>query len=235
MPNSAQREIHNHILAALPPEDYKRLAPYLELVEMKNGQILYTSGEHIEHVYFPLNSMVSLVSQTVDGESVEVGIVGYEGLTGISALLGVDKSAHQNIVQIHDGALRLTTKVLLEEFVRGGALQPLVLRYVQSLLLQVSQVAACNRLHTLSERLARWLLMSDDRCYCDDLPLTQEFLSLMLGTRRAGVTEAAIVLQSLGLIRYSRGHINILNRDGLVEYSCNCYSLLKEEFDQITK
>lgn len=234
MYEASQQLLENHILASLPPEDYERLAPHLKPVQLNHGQILYEAGGRIEHVYFPLNSMISIISETSTGESVEVGICGYEGMAGISVLLGVDKSAHKNLVQVPDSAIQVSAEVILEEFQRGGALQSLVLRYMQSLLLQISQVAACNRLHSISERLARWLLMSDDRCKCSDLPFTQEFLSLMLGARRAGVTEAALVLQAEELIHYRRGHIKIKDREGMEQYTCECYVTLKAEFDRVT-
>jgi CRP-like cAMP-binding protein len=230
-----KNEIHapneNHILASLPPEDYERLAPHLEAVELRHGQTLTEAGGEIEFAYFPFNSMVSLVSTMPGGESVEVGIVGFEGMSGVSAVLGVAKSPHLMMVQVPDGASRLRVRALREEFRRGGALQDLLLRYTQGLLLQTSQVAACNRLHSISERLARWLLMSYDRCRCDDLAFTQEFIGLMLGVRRAGVTEAAIILQAEGLIHYSRGHIKILDRPGLECHSCECYPIIKAEFN----
>jgi CRP-like cAMP-binding protein len=152
-------------------------------------------------------------------------------MSNISAVLGVSKSPHEAVVQIPDGAMRLPVRVLLDEFKRAGALHNLLLRYMQGLLLQTSQIAACNRLHSISERLARWLLMSNDRCVCDDLPFTQEFLSLMLGVRRAGVTEAALVLQTEECISYKRGHIQIIDRQALEDYSCDCYAVIKEEFD----
>lgn len=221
----------NHILSSLSPEDYERLAPHLEPVELQHGHVLQEAGELIKHVYFPERSMISLISHTTEGESVEVGVVGFEGMGGISAVLGVDISSHEMLVQFPDGGMRLTVPALREEFKRGGALHDLLLRYTQSLLLQTSQVAACNRLHSISERLARWLLMSDDRCQCRDLPFTQEFLSLMLGVRRAGVTEAAIILQAEELIHYMRGHIQIKDRVGLEEHTCECYSIIKAEFD----
>lgn len=224
----------NYILASLPPEDYRRLAPHIETHETTHGEVLYHPEQRIEYAYFPLNSMVSLVSHTAEGESVEVGIVGYEGFAGVSVLLGVDASPYEQMIQIPDGSVRVKSGVLLEEFRRGGAFQTLALRYVQSLLLQTSQVAACNRLHSLTERLARWLLMSEDRCRCPDLPLTQEFISLMLGVRRPGVTEAAVVLQAQGLIDYTRGHIRIRDRAGLEEHACDCYRIVREEFDRVT-
>jgi CRP-like cAMP-binding protein len=224
----------NHILSSLPPEDYQRLAPHIERQEATRGRVLYQQEHRMDYGYFPLNSMVSLVSRTADGESVEVGIVGHEGFAGVSLLLGVDRSPFEQMVQIPDGAVRVRSEVLREEFRRGGAFQALALRYVQSLLLQTSQVAACNRLHSLSERLARWLLMCEDRVRRPDLPLTQEFISLMLGVRRPGVTEAAIILQAQGLIDYTRGNIRIRDRAELVESACDCYRIVKEEFDRVT-
>jgi CRP-like cAMP-binding protein len=203
----------------------------LEPVELRLGAVLHESGEAMKYVYFPVNAMISLVSHTPGGDSVEVGVVGFEGVAGISAVLGVDISPHEALVQVPNGGSRLSVQGLREEFNRGRALQRLLLRYTQGLLLQTSQVAACNRLHSLSERLARWLLMSYDRCVCDDLPFTQEFLSFMLGVRRAGVTEAAIILQAEGYIHYRRGHIQILDRPGLESYSCECYQVVKAEFD----
>jgi CRP-like cAMP-binding protein len=224
----------NHILSSLPPEDYERLAPHLETREVPRGEVLYRPEQRIDYGYFPLNSMVSLISRTADGESVEVGVVGYEGFAGVSLLLGVDASPFEQMVQIPDGAVRVRAEVLLEEFGRGGAFQALALRYVHSQLLQSAQVAACNRLHTLSERLARWILMTEDRARRPELPLTQEFISLMLGVRRPGVTEAAIVLQAQGLIDYVRGRVTVRDRAGLEESACDCYRIVKEEFDRAT-
>jgi CRP-like cAMP-binding protein len=231
MPNEPRPPNENNILTRLPHEDYERLRPHLEPVELRHGQVLHEAGEIMEYVYFPQNAMVSLISHTAEGESVEVGVVGFEGMAGISAVLGVDKSPHEAMVQIPDGGTQMRVRVLREEFKRGGTLHDLLLRYTQGLLLQTSQVAACNRLHSLSERLARWLLMSYDRCACEDLPFTQEFLSLMLGVRRAGVTEAAVILQTEGYINYRRGHIQIIDREGLEQYTCDCYQVVKEEFD----
>ncbi len=231
MSTSPRPQSANHILSSLSPEDYEHLAPHLEPVELKHSHILQGAGELIKHVYFPERSMISLVSHTAEGESVEVGVVGFEGMGGISSILGVDKSPHEMLVQFPDSAMRLTVSALREEFKGGGALHDLLLRYTQALLLQTSQVAACNRLHSISERLARWLLMTIDRCQCQDLPFTQEFLSLMLGVRRAGVTEAALILQAEELIHYSRGHIQIKDRAGLEVHTCECYQVIKDEFD----
>jgi CRP-like cAMP-binding protein len=234
MSHAPHPQSENHILSRLPPEDYERLRPHLERVELSNGQILQQAGGLIEHSYFPLKSMISLVSHTADGESVEVGVTGYEGAVNISIALGVDKSPYELLVQFPDGAMRLRARVMREEFGRGGALHDLLLRYMQGLLLQTSQVAACNAKHNVVERLARWILMSEDRCRSDDLPFTHEFLSVMLGVRRAGVTEAAIVLQAEGYINYRRGHIKITDRAGLEAFACSCYPVIKAEFDLLT-
>jgi CRP-like cAMP-binding protein len=223
----------NHILASLPVEDYERLSPHLEAVELHHSQILYEAGGKIDYVYFPSNSMVSLISQLSDGSSVEIGVTGYEGMLGIYAVLGVDRTPHEAMVQIPGDALRVKTSVVVDEFKRGGALHDLLLRYLQMLLLQTSQIAACNRLHTIGERLARWLLMSHDRCVCDDLPFTHDFIAIMLGIRRAGVTEAAIILQTEEFIRYRRGHITILDRAGMEDYTCECYRIVRDEFDRL--
>jgi CRP-like cAMP-binding protein len=231
MPATIRPQFENHILASLSPEDYERLAPHLEQVELPHGKVIQEAGGLIKHVYFPQRSMVSLISHTLEGQSVEVGIVGYEGVAGISAALGVDKSPYEMLVQINDGAMRLPVPVLREEFKRAGVFHDLLLRYTQGLLLQTSQVAACNGLHSVSERLARWLLMSYDRCVCEDLPFTHEFLALMLGVRRAGVTSAALILQTEEGIRYQRGHIQITNRQALEEHTCDCYAIVKAEFD----
>jgi CRP-like cAMP-binding protein len=177
--------------------------------------------------------MVSLVSQLSDGTSVEVGVVGFEGVVGLPAFLGVDKSPHVCMVQIPDGAVRVRAEIVVGEFKRGGALQDSLLRYTQSVLLTSSQLVVCNRVHTIGERLARWLLMSYDRCPRNDLPLTQEFLALMLGTRRAGVTEAAIILQAEGAISYNRGRVTITDIEGLEETACECYGIIKAEFDRL--
>ncbi|HEX8422211.1 MAG TPA: Crp/Fnr family transcriptional regulator [Pyrinomonadaceae bacterium] len=230
----ARPPTENRILNALPQEEYERLAPHLEYIDTKHGQILYRTDQKIDYVYFPDRAMISLVSQMSDGGSVEVGIVGFEGMAGLPCVLGVDRSPHETMVQIDDGAMRMPANVLREEFRRGGVLQDVVLRYTQSLLILTSQVAACNRAHSVEERLARWLLMCNDRCLCEDMPLTHEFISMMLGVRRAGVTTAALALQAEDLINYARGHIQITNREGLEEYTCECYTIVKAEFDRVT-
>jgi CRP-like cAMP-binding protein len=223
----------NHILAALPHEDYQRLAPHLERIDGVRGETLYGAGGRMDYAYFPIGAMVSLISEMPDGASVEVGVVGFEGMIGLPLVLGVDLSPHTTMVQVPDGLLRLRADFLKEEFKRGGALHDLLLRYAQGLMLHISQIAACNRVHHVEERLARWLLMSRDRCVCDDLPLTQEFLALMLGVRRAGVTEAALTLQTDGYIHYARGHIKITDSQGLEDAACGCYEIMKQEFDRL--
>lgn len=231
---NARPPTENRILNALSGEEYERLAPHLEYINTNHGQILYQTAQTIDYVYFPDKTMISLVSQMSNGGSVEVGVVGFEGMAGLPCVLGVEKSPHETMVQIQDSAARLPAHLLREEFKRGGVLQDVLLRYTQSLLLMTSQVAACNRVHSVEERLARWLLMSHDRCLCADLPLTHEFLSMMLGVRRAGVTTAALALQAEGFIHYARGHIQILQREGLEDFTCECYAIVKAEFDRVT-
>ena len=233
MSREARPHTDNRLLAALPPEDYERIAPHLEPVELVNGQVLYHSGQPVDHLYFPTDSMVSLVAQMAGGAEVEVGVTGFEGVIGLPALLGTEKSSHLNLVQMPGGAVRARVSALREEFRRGGAFQGLTLRYAQAAMVMAAQAAACNALHTLSERLAKWLLMSHDRRRGDELPLTQEFLSMMLGVRRAGVTEAAMALQTEELIKYRRGRITVLDREGLEGFACECYPVLKAEFDRL--
>lgn len=231
---NARPPTENRILNALPDEEYERLAPHLEFIKTTQGLILYQTDQRIDYVYFPDKTMISLVSQMRNGSSVEVGVVGFEGMAGLPCVLGVEESPHETMVQIHDGAARMPARLLWEEFRRGGVLQDALLRYTQSLLQLTAQVAACNRAHSVEERLARWLLMCHDRCLCEDLPLTHELLAMMLGVRRAGVTTAALALQGDGLIHYVRGHIKITNREGLEDYACECYAIIKAEFDRVT-
>jgi CRP-like cAMP-binding protein len=230
---SVHQPATNRILDALPPEDYERLAAHLQPVSFTLGQVLYHPEQRIDYLYFPLGSMISTVSRLSDGTSVEVGVTGFEGVLGIPALLGVAESPHDCMVQLPDGAIKVKVEAMKSEFKRGGALHDLLLRYTQSLILMTSQLATCNRAHTVGERLARWLLMTQDRCPLDVLPLTQEFLAMMLGTRRAGVTNAAILLQAAGVINYRRGHITITDRHGLEVSACECYSILKKDFDRL--
>ena len=225
--------IQNKILAALPEKEYARLLPHLELVSLPLGQILHKTEDRIKYVYFPNSGVVSFVAHMKEGASIEVGLAGCEGMVGIPILFGDDVSQNEAIVQIADGAMRMKASVLIEELERDGELEPLLMRYALSLMKQVAQTAACNRNHHIGQRLARWLLTCHDRVKGDELKLTQEFIAEMLGTRRSGVSEAAVILQERGLIRYSRGTINILDREGLEKFSCECYATVKLTSDRL--
>ncbi|HEY5885316.1 MAG TPA: Crp/Fnr family transcriptional regulator [Pyrinomonadaceae bacterium] len=220
--------IKNRILAALPKSDYQNLSVHLEPVELKHGQVLYEIGETIEHLYFPSNAMISLVTEMEDGKIVEVGLIGNDGASGASVLMGRPNSFERALIQIPNGGVRIKASVVKKEFDKGGELQRLLLGYVTDLMRQVSQTAACNASHTTEERLARWLLMCRDRVESLHFKLTQEFLAEMLGTRRATVSVAAITLQSANLIEYSRGHITIIEEGGLEAFSCECYKMLRQ-------
>jgi CRP-like cAMP-binding protein len=222
----------NRILNALGPE-YESLSPHLEPVEMTAGEVLCRPDQPVTHVYFPNTGTVSLVSIFEDGGSVEVGMVGNEGMFGVCAFLGTVTTPLLAQVQMAGEGLRVRAGVLRSEFKRGGQLQDLLLRYTQAFITQVAQTAACNRAHPIDGRLARWLLMCADRSHSKELGLTHEFISTMLGARRAGVTEAAGTLQRAGLISYSRGRITILDRVGLEAKSCECYPIVKKEFDRL--
>ena len=223
----------NRLLAALPAEDYQRLLPECKLVRLSLEHSLFDPAELPEYVYFPHQLAASIVCTMENGITVEVGFVGREGVVGIQAILGGGILPFRSFVQIAGDATRIPADRLKAEFDRGGALQKLILRYFQAFLTQVSQTAACNRLHTLEARFARWLLLAGDAIGSDDLLLTQEFAAQMLGVRRAGVTEAAGSLQRSALIRYTRGRVTILDRDGLEKVSCECYRTVRNEFDRL--
>jgi len=223
----------NRLLAALPDAEYQRLVPHLERVPLSLKQVLHKRGESIEHVYFPHRAIVSLIPALEDDSMVEVGSVGKEGIVGIPAALGDNIVTTRAIVQVPDFAMRMEASLLKAEFQRGGSLQTLLLRYTQALYAQVSQGAACNRRHQLEQRLARWLLLMCDSLESNELFLTQEVISKMLGVRRTGVTEAANTLQQAGIIRYTRGRITILNRQELEATSCECYEIIKGEFARL--
>jgi CRP-like cAMP-binding protein len=233
MPESSQLSIPHKILAALPPQEYDRLLKHLTPVALPLGETLYKTEEQIKDVYFINNGIVSLVANMKDGGSVEVGLVGNDGLVGLSVVLGDDISPNQAIVQIAGDGMRMRADVLREELKRDGDLLGILLRSILVMLKQVSQTAVCNGTHTVGQRLARWLLMCHDRVSGDQLKLTQEFISQMLGIRRSGVSEAAILLQGGGLIRYSRGHITIVDRKGLEEFTCECYAAVRAEFERL--
>ncbi|HEY9819534.1 MAG TPA: Crp/Fnr family transcriptional regulator [Candidatus Sericytochromatia bacterium] len=229
----ASPQVVNRLLAALPDTEYQRLVPHLERVPLPLKQVLHKRGESIEFVYFPHRAIVSLISTAEDGSKVEVGLVGNEGIVGIPAVLGDNIATTTAMVQREDSGMRMEASVLKTEFGRGGVLQSLLLRYTQALYALASQNAACNRLHLLEERLARWLLLICDRVGSNELQLTQEFISEMLGVRRAGVTDAANRLQQAGLIGYHRGRITILNPQELEAASCSCYGIIKGQYARL--
>ncbi|HEX8633068.1 MAG TPA: Crp/Fnr family transcriptional regulator [Pyrinomonadaceae bacterium] len=223
----------NRILAALPPAEYARFSAYLEPVEISLGEVLYRPDEPITHVYFPTRGTVSIICTFEDGKSVEAGMVGNEGMFGVSVFLGSVTAPLEAIVQLPGEALRMRADVLREEFKRGEHFQDLLLRYTQAFIVQIAQTAACNRAHPIDGRLARWLLMCQDRAGSAELQLTHEFIAVMLGTRRAGVSEAAAKLQDEGIIRYRRGHVSVLDRQKLGAHSCECYLNVRREFDRL--
>lgn len=235
MPQIARSEIQNKILAALPAKEYARLLPHLELVSLPLGQILYKTDERIKYVYFPNSGVVSFVAHMKEGASIEVGLCGSEGMVGLPILFGDEFSQNEAIVQIADGAMRMKASTFSEELNPDGDLGPVLMRYALSLIKQISQTAACNRNHLVGERLARWLLTCHDRVPGDELKLTQEFIAEMLGTRRSGVSEAAVMLQEAGLIKYSRGNIKVLDRAGLEKFACECYATVKLASDRLLR
>ncbi len=221
----------NQILSALPHEEFERLRPNLREVHLKIGDIVYEPEESIESVYFVNSGIVSWLATLEDGNTVEAGVIGSEGLAGVAVLLGAQSTPNQAIIQAEGSALRIASSDLTTEFRRNGELNRMILRFVHSMFTQVAQTAACNRLHTLDQRLARWLLMSHDRVEGDAFSMTQDFLSRMLGVRRAGVSVSANSLKQKGLIDYRRGDIHILNRAGLEVASCECYEIVKQEYE----
>ncbi|MDQ3802908.1 MAG: Crp/Fnr family transcriptional regulator [Acidobacteriota bacterium] len=221
----------NRLLAALPKKEYQRLLPELEQVTMPFAEVIYEPGDRIRHVYFPNESIVSLLAEVRDCSTLEIGLIGNEGMAGISVFMGVGTSPHRAIVQGVGTASRMKASVLRKESGRIGSLHRLLHLYAHSLLTQVSRSAACNRFHEVDARLARWLLMTGDRLGADEFRLTQDFISNMLGVRREGVNKAAGALQKDELINYSRGWIKILNRTGLEAVSCECYRMMKDESD----
>lgn len=225
--------IENHLLAALPGEEYKRVLPHLEPVTFSLGESLYESGKQLKHLYFPTTCIVSLLYTMENGASAEIGVVGNEGVVGIALFMGGDTAPNRAIVQSAGDAFKMKAAALRDEFIRAGEFQLLLLRYTQALITQISQTAVCNRLHTIEQQLSRWLLLSHDRLQTDELKMTQELIANMLGVRREGVTYAAGRLQSEGLITYARGRITILNRKGLEATVCECYRVVKDEYDRL--
>ncbi|MHC5742557.1 MAG: Crp/Fnr family transcriptional regulator [Nostoc sp.] len=225
----------NKLLAALPTSDYERLAPHLKLVSLPTRQVIYEPREPITHVYFPQHAVISIVTIMEDGSTVEVGIVSNEGMVGIPVILGGNTTTTKAFVQVAGAGMQMDADVFRSEFNRGGAIQKLLLRYVRAVYTELTQSCACNRLHTLEERLARWLLTVSDRLESEEFPLTQEFIAQMLGVRRSGVTVAASTLSRAGMIRYQRGQINILNRENLEATSCECYQAIQNEFARVAR
>lgn len=223
----------NHLLAALLDVEFDRLSPHLELVPMLLGDVLYESGGKLHYVYFPTSSIISLHYLLEDGGSSEIAGVGNEGVLGISLFMGGNTTPSRAIVQTGGFGYRLKASILMEEFDRAGTVMRLLLRYTQALITQMSQTAVCNRHHSVEQQLCRWLLLTQDRLPIEELTITQELIANMLGVRREGVTEAAGRLQECGLIRYRRGHITVVNRDGLEDKVCECYGVVKKEFARL--
>jgi CRP-like cAMP-binding protein len=223
----------NHLLDALPASDYERLAPHFELAAMKLGDVLYESGDQLRYVYFPTTCIISLLYVMEDGASAEIAVVGNEGILGISLFMGGNTTPSRAIVQSAGHAYRLRADLLKNEFERYGPTMHLLLRYTQALITQMAQTAVCNRHHSVDQQLCRWLLLSLDRLGSNELSMTQELIANMLGVRREGVTEAAGKLQEAGLIQYTRGRITVVDRPGLEARSCECYRVVKTEFDRL--
>ena len=223
----------NQLLAALPYAEWERFQPLLEPVDLPLGKVLCESGRTLSHVYFPTTALVSLQYVTEDGASMEIGMVGKEGVIGVSMFMGGHSTTSSAVVQCAGKGFRVRADAMLLEFERGGAAMRLLLRYTQALITQTSQTAVCNRHHSLDQQLCRWLLRSLDRLATGELTVTQDLIANMLGVRREGVTEAAGRLQEAGLIKYRRGHITVLDRARLEKRSCECYAVVKIEYDRL--
>jgi CRP-like cAMP-binding protein len=232
-PDNLTRPKQNHLLAALPAADYERLLPHLEIVQLPLGWPVYESGSAQKYEYFPTDSIVSLLYVMENGSSAEIAVVGNEGMVGISLFMGGDTTPSRAVVQSAGEGYRITASILKTEFALGAELQHLSLRYTQALITQMAQTAVCNRHHSVDQQLCRWLLLSLDRLPSNELTMTQELIANMLGVRREGVTEAAGKLQSAGLIHYSRGRITVLDRPRLEDRACECYQVVKTEFDRL--
>ncbi|MFZ4550446.1 MAG: Crp/Fnr family transcriptional regulator [Aquabacterium sp.] len=225
--------LKNGLLSVLPEPDWMSIQHHLEYVEMPLGQVIYESGSTQKYVYFPCTSIVSLLYVMEDGASAEIAVVGHEGIVGISLFMGGDSTPSRAVVQSAGYGYRLKAPDLKAAFDHGGAIMHVLLRYTQALITQMAQTAVCNRHHSLEKQLCRWLLLSLDRLSSNELSMTQELIANMLGVRREGVTEAAIKLQKLGLISYARGHIVVHSRAGLEARTCECYGVVKKEYDRL--
>lgn len=225
--------MENRLLSSMLSAERERLLSLMEHVRLPLGQTLIAPEESIPHVYFPTGALISLVSLMEDGKTVEAGVIGCEGMAGLPVVLGGGTTPMRSVVQIEGSAYKLRADLAKAEFDKGGALQKALLRYTHALLIAFSQSAACNRLHPVEGRLARWLLIASDGVQADTLPLTHEYLAVMLGMRRAGVTGACVLLRDQGCIDYHRGTIQITNREGLESVACECYEIVKKEFDRV--
>ena len=230
---TAPTQSANDLLTSLPPAEWARIVPELEAAELPLGKVLYESGATMSHVYFPTTAIVSLLYVMEDGASAEIAVVGHEGVVGIALFMGGETTPSRAVVQSAGQGYRLRASVIKDEFNRSGPVMHLLLRYTQALITQMAQTAVCNRHHSLDQQLCRWLLLSLDRLSGNELVMTQELIANMLGVRREGVTEAALKLQRLGLIRYARGHITVLDRPALEGRVCECYSVVKKEYDRL--
>jgi CRP-like cAMP-binding protein len=225
--------LKNHLLALVDRSEYERILPELVPVALSLGEVLYEAGGRSEYVFFPTGAVISLLYTMEDGSTAEVGLTGNDGIVGVALFLGGDTTPNRAVAQVAGTAFKMRAKLLQEEFARGGSFQQLLLRYTQALITQISQTAVCNRLHSVEKRLCRWLLLSRDRVDSNELQMTQEFISNMLGGRRESVTVAAARLQEEGLIQYSRGHITIVDRRGLEAAVCECYRIVRGEFERL--
>jgi CRP-like cAMP-binding protein len=223
----------NLLFHSIPQVEWDRLSPHLEPIAMPLGKVLYEPGVTMSHVYFPTTAIVSLLYALENGSSAEIAITGYEGCVGVSIFMGGESTSSRAVVQSAGNGYRIKSSILLDEFNQNGPVMHLLLRYTQALITQMSQTAVCNRHHTLDQQFCRWLLLSLDRLPSNQLDMTQELIANMLGVRREGVTEAALKVQKAGLISYSRGHITILDRSGLEKRTCECYQVVKSEYDRL--
>jgi len=228
---SSQVTNHNYLLAAVQADEFERLKPHLELIQMRLGSVLYESGDRLQHVWFPTTAIVSLQYIMEDGASTEIAGVGNEGVLGVSLFMGGAATPSRAIVQTGGCGYRIKAGLVLQEFNRAESLQRLSLLYIQALITQMSLTAACNRHHSIEQQLCRWLLLTIDRLTSNELIMTQELIASMLGVRREGITEAAGNLKNAGFINYRRGHITVLDRSGLETLSCECYQVVKKEYD----
>lgn len=233
MKDTSTNPRHNQLLAALPRNQWQRWLPHLEYVDLPLGQVLYETGSPLSHVYFPTTAIVSLVYVMQNGESAEIAVVGNDGVVGVSVFMGGESSPSRALVQSAGGGFRLTAQFMKEEFSRGGPVLQLMLRYTQALMTQMVQTAACNRHHSLDQQLCRWLLLSLDRLEGTEMIMTQQLIANMMGVPLEGATAGVLKLQDAGLIDYALGRIRVLDRQGLEQRTCECYAVVKKEYDRL--